>query len=258
MTVSIYPVSNGASIGDLKAQMNGSKLVVPAISIGNVPQLSVDLLIHNLNLKLVARLDSLFLYPFAAPVDYVQGREETRSKDSISTGLELYYNEELKLAVIQQRSPIIPEYSQNFLDYLLGVIQELSFGRVLVLDSNDYALKGDLDFERPLELYSNELEERFKSLKVSKTNDLGKVKDSFTTFTNALVEELNKLKNVTLQALLIYVYEGDNFYDAQVVAKEAFDLLEIEQPKELVKPKSWEGAYGDRPIPTHFEEGLFG
>lgn len=258
MTASIYPVTSEQTLDSLRHQLKGSKLVVPAISIGNVPQLSVDLLIHNLQLKLVARLDTLFLYPFAAPVDSAGDDKKVVKDGSASTALELYYNEELKLSVIQQRSPIIPDYSQNFLDYLVTVIKELGFGKVLILDSNDYGLKGDVDFEKPLELFSNELEERFKSLKVSNTNDLDKVKESFTTFTNALVTEINKIKEVTLQALLMYVYEGDNFFDAQVVTKEVFDLLKIAQPKHLIKPKSWEGAYGDRPIPTNFEEGLFG
>lgn len=254
MTVAVYPTGKG-SVETLKAQLQNSRLVIPSVSTGNVPQLAVDLLIHNLDLKLVATLDSLFLYPFASPVDYVN---EKPADGSVSTALELYYNEELNLSVIQQRSPILSDYTQNFLDYLVAIVKEFEIAKVVLLDSNDFALKEDINFEKPLELYSNELTERFKSLKVSNTNDLDKVKDSFTTFANTLVSEINKIKDVTLQALLMFVYEGDNFFDAQVVAKEVVDLLEIQQPKQLVKPKSWEGVYGDRPIPKSLEEGLFG
>lgn len=246
------------SVDSLKAQLKGSRLVIPSVSIGNVPQLAVDLLIHNLDLKLVATLDSLFLYPFASPVDYVEEKDDKPVPGAVSTALELYHNKDLNLSVIQQRSPILSGYTQNFLDYLVTIVNEFGFGKVVLLDSNDFALKEDINFEKPLELYSNELTERFKSLKVSNTNDLDKVKDSFTAFTNALVTEINKVKDVTLQALLMYVYEGDNFFDAQVVAKEVVDLLDVKQPKQLVKPKSWEGVYGDRPIPRSLEDGLFG
>jgi len=258
MVSSIYPIQKESTADSIKDQLRGSSLIIPSISIGNVPQLVVDLLIHNLDLKLIARLDSLFLYPFASPVDYVDGKQSNVKPGSISTALELYYNEELKLSVIQQRSPILPDYTQNFLDYLLSLVKDIGFNKVILLDSNDEALKGDINFGKPLELYSNELEERFKSLKVSNTSDLDKVKESFTPLINALVNETNKIKEVTLQALLMYVYEGDNFFDAQIFVKEVLNLLAIDQPKTFAQPISWEGVYGDRPIPTNFEEGMFG
>ncbi|CCH41000.1 Proteasome assembly chaperone 2 [Wickerhamomyces ciferrii] len=254
MTVDLVPIQG--SLDSLKSQVKGSKLVIPSISIGNVPQLSADLFIHNLQTKLVAQLDSTYLYPFASPVDYVDNGKQVDHDVGVSTALELYYNEELNLSIIQQRSPILSDYSQNFLDYLVSVVTELEFNEVLLLDSNDHALKTDLNYSDPIELYSNDLNERFKSLNVSNTSNLDKAKELFTPFVSNLIHNLNNTTTIT--ALLIYVYEGDNFYDAELFTKKALDVLNISIPSNFQKPKSWGGVYGDRPIPTGYEEGLFG
>ncbi|CDR39958.1 CYFA0S04e00914g1_1 [Cyberlindnera fabianii] len=252
-----FPVSATASKSDILSQLEGSKLIVPSIAIGNVPQLSADLLLHNLGTKLIARLDSTLLYPFASPVDYVLDGSSKQTNE-ISTGLELYFNDSTKIAVIQQRSPILPGYAKNFLDYLVSFIEASKFTSVIVLDSNEAALREDINIDRPLELYSNNLTENFKSLKVTTSDSSDKLETSFTPFVSALVSELKRATDLTVYALVIYVYEGDNTYDAQVLAAETVGVLEVETPKEWKIPVSWSGAYGDRPLPSGLNEGIYG
>jgi proteasome chaperone 2 len=50
-------------------------LIIPSVSCGNIPQLTVDLLIHSLDFSLVSRLDDSYLHPFASPVDHVEGQQ---------------------------------------------------------------------------------------------------------------------------------------------------------------------------------------
>lgn len=51
--------------------LQGTTLIIPAVSIGSVPQLAVDLLLHHAELKLVkvGRLDPSFCFPFVGPSD---------------------------------------------------------------------------------------------------------------------------------------------------------------------------------------------
>lgn len=64
------------------AQLQGTTLVVPAVSIGSVSQLAIDLLLHDASLKLekVGRLDPAFCFPFVGPSD--------SGSDDLTTALE--------------------------------------------------------------------------------------------------------------------------------------------------------------------------
>lgn len=50
-------------------EFKGSTLVLPSISIGNVPQLAIDLLITTLTVPLVGYLTSPYLVPCAGTVE---------------------------------------------------------------------------------------------------------------------------------------------------------------------------------------------
>lgn len=63
----------GIAAEDISKDLNNSILVIPAVSAGNVPQLTSDLLIYSLGLKLVGRLSDQYLYPFAGPRDAPEG-----------------------------------------------------------------------------------------------------------------------------------------------------------------------------------------
>jgi len=54
-----YPIPPTAPAPEFK----GSTLLIPSVSIGNVPQLTCDLLIATLKLPLVGYLHSSYIYP---------------------------------------------------------------------------------------------------------------------------------------------------------------------------------------------------
>lgn len=74
----------GTPSAKITTLLNDSILVVPAVSAGNVPQLTADLLIYSLGLELVGRLSDQYLYPFAGPRDAPEGVKTT----GISTPIE--------------------------------------------------------------------------------------------------------------------------------------------------------------------------
>lgn len=80
------PVS-GISASEIVKLLHDSILTVPTVSAGNVPQLTTDLLIYSLGLKLVGRLSEQYLYPFAGPRDAPEGV----STSGISTPVEGMY-----------------------------------------------------------------------------------------------------------------------------------------------------------------------
>ncbi|KAH3902821.1 uncharacterized protein SCODWIG_02220 [Saccharomycodes ludwigii] len=131
-----------------------STLIIPLVSTGNVPQLTVDLLLHNehTNYKYVKDLNAQFLHPFLGPLDKLSGEQgisklytnddaSTSSKINVkqfSTPIELYYSKKENTYIIQQRTPIVPTYENNFINSaILPLLKEYKneIKKIIVLDS---------------------------------------------------------------------------------------------------------------------------
>lgn len=104
--------------------LNGT-LIIPTISIGNLPQLTIDLLISSLNLEKIGYLDHTYLHPFISPLD--------SSLPGISLPLEVFHSIKHNLTLIQQRSPIISGFLNQHLQLLNPFISK--FNTVFLLDS---------------------------------------------------------------------------------------------------------------------------
>lgn len=72
-------------------------LLLPSVSIGNVGQLAIDLLLHNLPHTHVGHLRSPALLPFAGPSSDTPGR--------VVTALEVYCLQAHPVVIVQQRAP---------------------------------------------------------------------------------------------------------------------------------------------------------
>ncbi|KAG5419205.1 hypothetical protein I9W82_002972 [Candida metapsilosis] len=253
---------------DPKAQYDISKstLIIPSISIGNIPQLTIDLLIHTFSLTKIGYLDDLYLYPFASPIDYVKSAPES----GISQAIEVYYSPKLNITVVQQRSPIIPTYTSTFVQQVLvPFITAAQFKNVFILNSSDAGLvesvnSGDVKLYDTEDLIASNLENL--SLLSSESGD---VKDGESDKNSIFVTELvksivshngdNGSSPINVKVLVSYVYEGDNFYDAEKSASKLHEILQKQHPVDhWVKPVSWLGAYGDKSVPNAMEEGIFG
>ncbi|KAI5960901.1 hypothetical protein KGF57_001833 [Candida theae] len=265
---------------DSKSQpdISGSTLIIPSISIGNIPQLTVDLLIHTYSLTKIGYLDDLYLYPFAGPIDYATSNSHPES--GISHAIEVYYSQKFNLTVIQQRSPIIPTYTLPFVQQVLFPFITTHFEHVFVLNSSDAGLvesvkSGDVKLYDTEDLISSNL----KNLSLASSSSLAESSDSKfgaggageadkdSKFVTELVKSIisyngeSSSNSIGIQVLVSYVYEGDNFYDAEKLAstlQEALQLHKSQSVHSWVKPVSWLGAYGDKSVPNAMEEGIFG
>lgn len=258
---SFIPASNTTG-----SDITGSTLIIPSISIGNIPQLSIDLLIHTLNFTKVATLDDVYVYPFASPLDYSK-----TPKHGISHSIEIYFNEKLNLTLIQQRSPILPSYVQSYVtEIIIPFVKSFSFKKVVILDSLDAGLFEHVN-AGDIEVYNSEvlLSKSLESLKLSNEKLIDDQHDQHSDYVKCLLKEFNLPRNensknndfndIDVNVLVSFVYEGDNFYDGEKLASKLSDFLNIGKPTERwIRPISWFGAYGDKAVPNAMEEGLFG
>lgn len=259
---------------DFKTQpdFSGSTLIIPSVSIGNIPQLTIDLLIHTYSLTKIGYLDDLYLYPFASPIDYVTSTPEY----GISHSIEVYYSPKLNITVVQQRSPIIPTYTLAFVDQvLIPFINAYRFENVLILNSSDAGLvesvnSGDIKIYDTEDLISTNLENLSLTTSVPESNDPkdkeGEKNSKFATLlAKAIISHNGEsgTKSINIKVIVSYVYEGDNFYDAEKSATKLKEVLNLQEKdggagNNWTKPVSWLGAYGDKSVPNAMEEGIFG
>lgn len=187
---------------DTLCRISKSTLILPIVSVGNIPQLATDLLIHNLHCKLIARLDDDYLYPFASPEDFIEGAVPNTSK--ISTSLEIYYSDEAKITVLQQRSPVLPGYQNRFLtDLLIPFIISTEFSNVIVLNSatpdSDLAVG---PANKRIKLYSNNLASLFTKVNLDDSNSViestSEIKDISPSPLSFLTNLIDSLSNEPL------------------------------------------------------------
>lgn len=312
--MSFYPVLKKDPVETFNS-LTGT-LILPIVSIGNVPQLSIDLLVNNIapDVELIGYLDNLYLVPFASPIDSVS-ESKTDVKQGISTSLELYHSESKNITILQQRSPILPGCNKLFIENLLApFISSSGFKKILILESKDLGLKDDKFDGKNFQLWSNNITEKFSMLNlnnIDNTNkDIAVLKDTveISKFSSALINtilrdtkefednlkptpsEINLVKllkdkyplslplsrdstsngnndntpsskeqekSPDVLLLSTFVYEGDNFHDAELLSDKVSLLLSLPNTEDWKKPQSWRGVYGDKPVPVGMELGIY-
>lgn len=122
-------------VSSVDAKFEGCRLIVPSVSVGNVAQLAVDLLISSLRLRRVGWLRDPALLPLVGNDAF--DHTPSRRAGYLHTAAEVYCSEELKLVVVQLRAPIAKGCSQSFVSNLIGWTKESLFSEVVVLTSSE-------------------------------------------------------------------------------------------------------------------------
>ncbi|XP_074338037.1 uncharacterized protein LOC141675226 [Apium graveolens] len=261
-----------------------STLVLPALSIGNVGQLGVDLLISCTTAERIGYLDDPNVLPCVGNDAFFPS-----SIPQLALSLEAYESPTNSLSFIQQRSPVVKgmmlEYAKNLADFAAAngkkhvvVLSSLDFGRWQTIDMSSglqiYYLSSanmdgtDDDCERlgwkRLQDY-NPAQRRWKHL-----NDLAQGKmvqedtllfedelqdeDYFPSLPFAAMFSCFKAKGLKVTCLLCYCSEGDNMPDSFQLAEAASKVVGLRnsniQGNEGGKwtiPFSWQSVYGPPP-----------
>lgn len=273
-------------------------LLVPLVSTGNVPQLTADLVLHSLSseFQFVRSLDSTYLHPFVGPLDYVFEQQKpvlfsnSAPEKTYSTALELFHSEARSLYVIQQRTPVIQGYLNNFVkDVITPLVKEFGISDVILLDSfgaldedvvantsrtsktnNFYSdavcqVRSVGDVVREMEvglhldnsnLSSNAANTLFQFTSDSVQQEISAKQQAFKFAYHLLNSPYPELQRIVYCSA--FVHEGDNSYDAHLLCDHLPNVInDFEKIIKHTPPVSWKGVYGSRPIPTSFDEGIY-
>ncbi|XP_024021298.1 proteasome assembly chaperone 2 isoform X2 [Morus notabilis] len=231
-----------------------STLVLPALSIGNVGQLALDLLVSTMRAERIGYLDTPFVLPCVGNDAYVP-----TPQGHLALPLEAYESPSNALTLLQQRSPIVKgtiiEFAKNLADFAAAsgkkhvvLLSSLDFGRWQRIDvssgsqvhylsstnedgTDDYCEVLGL---KRLQEYNPE-QRRWKylttlaegSAMLDEELPFEDEEDYYPSLPFAALYCCFKAKGLKVTCLLCYCTEGDNIPDAFNLAEAACKLLGI-------------------------------
>jgi len=131
------------------SRLKGTTLILPSVSIGNVPQLTTDLLLSTVHLDRVGCIEDENVIPVLGPADKPHpasgsgNTQEHQQQQQLSLAIEVFQSKDGQWTVVQQRSPTVRHRSHFFADNLVKFIQDSEFAQVLLLASADGARRID-------------------------------------------------------------------------------------------------------------------
>ncbi|KAJ0880716.1 putative proteasome assembly chaperone 2 [Helianthus annuus] len=232
-----------------------STLILPALSIGNVGQLAVDLLIASTKAERVGYLDDPNVLPCVGNDAYAPAPQ-----GDLALPLEAYESPSSALTLIQQRSPVVKgmmvEFAKNLANFAVAsgkkhvvILSSLDFGRWQTVDMSSglpihylsntnvdgaddkceklgWKKMKEYDPNQKLWKYLNTLaegnanEDDISALE----DDLGE-EDYYPSLPFAAMFSCFKAKGLKVTCLLCYCSEGDNIPDAFHLAEAACNLV---------------------------------
>ncbi|WFD42702.1 hypothetical protein MPSI1_001350 [Malassezia psittaci] len=223
-------------------QFEGCTLILPVISVGLVPSLAVDLLVHApaLNFSYVASLDGTDCVPFVGPAD-------DPPADHISTALDVYKSKSHDLVVVQQRSPILKTHKKQFVRRLMEWIKEAKLANILVLATLDAAFRSDA------EMMTSQWKYMSSTAATSPLTDRAERLPMYADGNPSPPMPGAEITQIYLQnapsttlALLQFCAEGDNREDAYQLAESAARICGVSVDR-WFEPKSWQSLFGPKP-----------
>lgn len=230
-----------------KCDLTGYTVIVPSVAVGNVSQLTCDLLISSLQMKKVSSIYSTALIPVLGYDPY------TLDSNSLCSSCEMYTCSTKKIAVIQFRSPLVCKYAKDFLNYIVKHLIENKVKELIVLTSS-FAHEKKHVMTSPFRYFVNELygsKAKFNTLKwmehEMKDNSLVIYGGGFATLLFNICQD-------KMPCLVLYKYcsEGDNVPDAYEMIEHLSKVVSIfSEDKDInlqiVQPISWKLLFGKPP-----------
>ncbi|KAI5079537.1 hypothetical protein GOP47_0005016 [Adiantum capillus-veneris] len=259
-------------------------LLTPALSIGNVGQLAVDLLIASLQTHKVGYLDDPCILPCIGNDPY-----HAVDKGELAVALEVYEEQDDDLRIVQQRAPVIKGSMLKFSRSFSNWANSNNTGEVVILSGVDSGKRPMRDIgSSPIRYISTAnpdgTDPRCEALGWKKLEDYLPSSDAWRKLdAQSLQEEDEALKDTDLQmsdemyypslpfaslfscckarglkavCILLFCSEGDNIQDAFFLgdALQIFRSLNTigSRPQTWNVPYSWRSVYGPPPDPTMY------
>ncbi|KAF8507452.1 PAC2 family-domain-containing protein [Hysterangium stoloniferum] len=230
-------------------------LVIPIVSVANVPQLAIDILIASFSLSRLGTFSPKYHVPI------VGGRE--CDQHGVTTAFELFGKSDVSFVVVQQRSPTQKE---KFTASLFNFVKDTGFKSLLFVSAVDSTNRTDSQMHTPLyqliPAVSPPLEESPISLLTSLPEYRTGISAPLTQstipgggLTRRLFSSVPDGWSICTGFLVWIGMEGDNRGDATLVASVVAKILsEDRRIQEWKQPESWQqGLFG-----TPNDQTLFG
>ncbi len=233
----------------------GSTLIVPAVSIGNVGQLAIDLMIETSQALKVGRFVDETILPCAGSGSYshIPGPAYSMELFALPGNSNTF--------LLQQRAPAAPGLQQAFADALIGWAQSSGVAKIFILGSLDGSFRRDDQLQGSQLRYwvSGTDEELTKNC--AATEGLSCLEEEWFA-DKPLKERLTppwpvvkacEDANMPCAAILAFVLEGENIPDAVNVANAAVKVVPgldvVGAGQGWKQPPSWKFAFGGaRPL----------
>uniref|UniRef100_A0A674CI34 Proteasome assembly chaperone 2 n=1 Tax=Salmo trutta TaxID=8032 RepID=A0A674CI34_SALTR len=244
-------------------------LIMPAISVGNVGQLAVDLIVSTLNMCRVGYIHTDCLIPMAGNNPYATF---TENANDLSTNAEVYGYGRGELFLLSYRSFLLQTKSKKFCKLMVSWIKASGFSRTVVLSSSHAYQRDDQQLlgtplrylqtpsmqkvtgDRLKEMEWTEMETVSTFPGVTDSEQRLYIPGGGATkglFTDSCAED------IPLVVVLIFCSEGDNIPDAFTLLNHLNTWLHLvdapaqTQPKWKI-PASWRLLFGSGIPPALF------
>uniref|UniRef100_A0A2L2YFP1 Proteasome assembly chaperone 2 n=1 Tax=Parasteatoda tepidariorum TaxID=114398 RepID=A0A2L2YFP1_PARTP len=223
-------------------------LILPAIAVGNVGQLAIDLLLRNLNVDNLAYLHHPCFLPFAGADAF------DPQSDKLSTSCQMYECKEKRLVIIQHRAPLVNSRVKEYLDFLTKFIKDHKIKRTIMLSSSfsQYFAFEQLENVPLHYLCSSNVEDesRFGKLSWKKFNlALPHVPAVPGGGISKLFLDMCEEQNIPVVVLIMVCSEGDNYSEAYQMVSNLNKWLQIKEGDSekirWVQPFSWSYPYAN-------------
>lgn len=256
-----------------------STLIVPALSIGNVGQLAVDLLISSTRAQRIGFLDDPNVLPCVGNDAY-----GPVPQGELALPLEAYESAANRLSLVQQRSPVVKgmmiQFAQNLADFAVASGKK----HVIVLSSLDFRWWQNVDMSSGMQIHYlsstnadgtdddceklgwkrlqeyNPSQRRWKHLSslaegknteeetIPFDDEIEDDEDYYATLPFAALFSCFKARGLKVTCLLCYCSEGDNIPDSMNLAQGACRILQFNpcasEGGGWVIPLSWKSVFG--------------
>eukprot|EP01125_Pyxidicula_operculata_P023153 TRINITY_DN9855_c0_g1_i1.p1 TRINITY_DN9855_c0_g1~~TRINITY_DN9855_c0_g1_i1.p1 ORF type:complete len:262 (-),score=45.35 TRINITY_DN9855_c0_g1_i1:104-889(-) len=231
-------------------------LILPALSLGNVGQLAIDLIINSASLKRVGYLQSPFVVPAVGNDAF-----SPSGSGCLSLPLEVYSSD--NFIFLQQRAPSVKGKNNSFIESLAAWIISEKFGQVIVLHSSDASLAGRRYI--PVETLESQLFKE-KNKPINNNGSEGNTNDSlflepnqqhqpqqhmYISTTSPTYKLFDKIQSggIAVAVVTIFCSEGDNIPEATKLAQivnQSYLHIDLGS-KGWVAPASWKYLFSGFP-----------
>ncbi|KYO35326.1 proteasome assembly chaperone 2 isoform X2 [Alligator mississippiensis] len=257
-----------------RRDFKGFTLLMPSVSVGNVGQLAIDLVISTLDMPKVGYFYTDCLVPMVGNNPYATAEENSTE---LSINAEVYSLPSKKLVVLQIRSPFIKNKYRSFSQTVLSWVKSSKCARVILLSSSHAYQRDDQQLHStPLryllsptiqktvgdqmqELNWKEME---KVAVYPEINNAEKVLHIPGGGITKLLFTESCSKGIPMAVLLKFCSEGDNIPDALALVNylnEWLQLIKNEQSSSTTTtashwkiPSSWKLLFGSGLPPALF------